>query len=905
MKNRIPTAGAWPGVAAVKLVMMLFFFIPRTDAQVVITTAGTTYTQDFNSLASSGSGIAWADNSTITGWYVDETTYNTSSGATTAGALYSFGNGSNSERALGSLASAATSTVYFGVRIKNNACNPITSVNISYTGEQWRCANTNTQTLDFQYQLDATAITGGTWTDFSALSFTCQQTCTSGALDGNNVSNRVAISGTMNVTINPGQELWLRWKDSDDSGSDHALGIDDLSIAFNGSTDCFVRSLASGNWNNLSSWERSADSATWSPATAIPDFLSGKIFIRNGNSITITSSISIDQLTVDTGATLIYGDNAGSFITFQNGSGTDLTLNGAFEDNGPNAITWNNSATWTMGSNATLIRTRSTSSDNWRDSYEGGISNITATANWILRKVSSDNPSLTTIGGMHYPNLTIENNTASAWITTAGTSFTGSSSFPTIKGNFSIGGNGTSTVNFLNDCRNVSPVMILGDLTVKPGSTFRNYGTGIELRGNLQCDGTITYDSDHSRMLFLSGNTNQSVSGNGSIGILQMKINKPSGSLTLNKSITADSLVSFVKGNIMTATSNLLIIANNAIVSGASDSSYADGPVRKNGSTDFTFPVGKDGKYRPISIGSLSSTDTFTAEYFHNDPNTIPSNTTLLDTGIDHVSSCEYWELERTGTVTAQVNLSWNSFSCGVTSLSELLVSKWNATQWSNLGNGGTSGNTTEGSIFNAGTVNSFGFFTLGSSTGNGTNPLPITLLNFSASYNGRSVKIEWETGDEINTDYFLLEKTDDFENFESVTMVKAAGNSSTPLHYQTEDPYPFRGDSWYRLRTIDLDGRSQRSENIHIHIPENEGTYIVRNPSSGKEIILHSPFFTEGACTISIIETDGRICQAETIPSQQEMTHIVKLNASLTSGMYFLKLTSGYKQLFFQLVIA
>ena len=187
--------------------------------------------------------------------------------------------------------------------------------------------------------------------------------------------------------------------------------------------------------------------------------------------------------------------------------------------------------------------------------------------------------------------------------------------------------------------------------------------------------------------------------------------------------------------------------------------------------------------------------------------------------------------------------------------------------------------------------------------------------INFNASKAARSDKVQDTVDYKTMTkkiikhvevsEYFLLEKTDDFENFESVTMVKAAGNSSTPLHYQTEDPYPFRGDSWYRLRTIDLDGRSQRSENIHIHIPENEGTYIVRNPSSGKEIILHSPFFTEGACTISIIETDGRICQAETIPSQQEMTHIVKLNASLTSGMYFLKLTSGYKQLFFQLVIA
>jgi len=88
----------------------------------------------------------------------------------------------------------------------------------------------------------------------------------------------------------------------------------------------------------------------------------------------------------------------------------------------------------------TLLRTRSTSSNNWRDHYENGISSIPATANWIIRKTGTDSPILSSVGGMYYPNLTIENTSASSWTTGTNSGFTGSADYPRIKGNFDIGG---------------------------------------------------------------------------------------------------------------------------------------------------------------------------------------------------------------------------------------------------------------------------------------------------------------------------------------------------------------------------------------------------------------------------------------------------------------------------------
>jgi endonuclease/exonuclease/phosphatase family metal-dependent hydrolase len=61
-------------------------------------------------------------------------------------------------------------------------------------------------------------------------------TANAGALDGNQTANRqilayVALPG---VAVPPGHEVFLRWFDPNDSGTDHGLALDDLTVSFNG-----------------------------------------------------------------------------------------------------------------------------------------------------------------------------------------------------------------------------------------------------------------------------------------------------------------------------------------------------------------------------------------------------------------------------------------------------------------------------------------------------------------------------------------------------------------------------------------------------------------------------------------------------------------------------------------------
>ncbi|MBE9122306.1 hypothetical protein IQ269_16215 [Tychonema sp. LEGE 07199] len=202
-----------------------------------INLTATTYTQNFNTLANSGS----TSNSMPTGWEFLEsglsanTTYGINDGTSGTGNTYSYGTGINTERSLGGLRSNAL-TPTFGVGFTNNTGSTIASLSLNYFGEQWRLGNANrTDRLDFQYSLDATSVPTGNWTDFDSLDFSSLVTTGSvRSLDGNAAANRTNLTGTISgLNIANGQTFYLRWQDFDASGADDGLAIDDFSLTPN------------------------------------------------------------------------------------------------------------------------------------------------------------------------------------------------------------------------------------------------------------------------------------------------------------------------------------------------------------------------------------------------------------------------------------------------------------------------------------------------------------------------------------------------------------------------------------------------------------------------------------------------------------------------------------------------
>ncbi|HMR45744.1 MAG TPA: T9SS type A sorting domain-containing protein [Bacteroidia bacterium] len=191
-----------------------------------------------------------------------------------------------------------------------------------------------------------------------------------------------------------------------------------------------------------------------------------------------------------------------------------------------------------------------------------------------------------------------------------------------------------------------------------------------------------------------------------------LMLNKSGGSATLATALAVSGTVTFAKGTLTTTSSNLLTINNGGTVSGASDSSYIDGPVKKIGNSAFVFPTGKGNSCRAIGISAPSNTtDAFTGEYF---AGALPNDPNARQSGIDYINGSNYWNLARnTGSSQVKVTLSWNRYS-SVFDSSKVKLARWNGTQWSDLGTVALSGDRTVGSATNASNLNSFGNFTLG-----------------------------------------------------------------------------------------------------------------------------------------------------------------------------------------------
>lgn len=197
---------------------------------------GTAFREDFNTLVNTGSS------STLpSGWFISESgtsatvngQYAAGTGSSNAGDTYSFGAAGSTDRSLG-VQRSGTNTPTIGAQFTNDTGTTITSLQIAYTGEQWRLGAANRpDRLDFQISFDATSLTTGTWIDVNSLDFTSPTTAgTVGALDGNAAANRTAVSGTYDILagIPAGASFWIRWLDFDASGADDGMGIDDFSI---------------------------------------------------------------------------------------------------------------------------------------------------------------------------------------------------------------------------------------------------------------------------------------------------------------------------------------------------------------------------------------------------------------------------------------------------------------------------------------------------------------------------------------------------------------------------------------------------------------------------------------------------------------------------------------------------
>jgi hypothetical protein len=176
-------------------------------------------------------------------------------------------------------------------------------------------------------------------------------------------------------------------------------------------------------------------------------------------------------------------------------------------------------------------------------------------------------------------------------------------------------------------------------------------------------------------------------------------------------------------------------------------------------------------------------------------------------------------------------------------------------------------------------------------------NPLPITLVNFTASdINNEYVYLQWATAMEVNNDRFEIERSTNGVDFQRIATVKAFGNSDITRYYTTRDANPVQGINYYRLKQVDLDGKFTNSPIRLVNFGKLSGPITYPNPTTsffnivaGAEAIQSVSVYTPQGKLIKQVEnSEGASSLKISLDRQAAGVYVVRI--STVTQVYYQK---------------
>jgi hypothetical protein len=418
----------------------------------------------------------------------------------------------------------------------------------------------------------------------------------------------------------------------------------------------YFRSAATGNWSANATWQSSHDGSTnWITATATPDNNANTITI-NSHTITVTASVSIDQATVSSGGTIIV--NSGQTLTINDGSGTDLTIDGtvqlagSFASGASSTITVNgtfenqvNSASFSAGSGTMTIAGGGIFKEN---GYTGGavisFTNVSFTtgqgvsggylyiALGPLRIPTSNAGNVTwnttgTGGSFLNGNTTITGNLTVINTSGINNGSGGTARTLTISGNLDIqggeydvqaspGGSGGNQITTVN-----------GNVTISGGKLYASSGSASGGSGTLNIKGNLSHSAGEigvsssgspSGSLVFNGSSAQAISTIGFSNSIPVTVSNSAG-VTLNSDLS-------LSGTLALSAGGLIVAANKTLTNGSTCTFTSSGTLTIAGTLINTGTL-------TVTSGTITVNNGGT--FVHNATTGIstPLNNTTLSTG--------------------------------------------------------------------------------------------------------------------------------------------------------------------------------------------------------------------------------------------------------------------------------
>lgn len=173
--------------------------------------------------------------------------------------------------------------------------------------------------------------------------------------------------------------------------------------------------------------------------------------------------------------------------------------------------------------------------------------------------------------------------------------------------------------------------------------------------------------------------------------------------------------------------------------------------------------------------------------------------------------------------------------------------------------------------------------------------PLPIELLSFTAEReDDRTVRLDWATTQEVNNDYFIIQKRMPDGIFGEVGRTVGAGTTSEPQYYRHYDRTPMQAVNYYRLRQVDFDGTFSYSSVVEVKM-DNKDLLAYPNPTNDL-LFFQLPADMKGYVQANLFDIQGRLVRSDSWALPMQDSPALKMG-DLPPGTYFYQVQSHLYQ--------
>ena len=176
--------------------------------------------------------------------------------------------------------------------------------------------------------------------------------------------------------------------------------------------------------------------------------------------------------------------------------------------------------------------------------------------------------------------------------------------------------------------------------------------------------------------------------------------------------------------------------------------------------------------------------------------------------------------------------------------------------------------------------------------------PLDVKLTSFTATLVNHNTLLKWETETEINNDYFVIERSENGVNFNSIATQQGNGTTSTKSYYSYTDVLNTNAKIlYYRLKSVDNTGKFTYSNIIAIRLDGgiNVNKFSVYPNPTVNNVKISLTSSSDAETVVRVISLDGKVVMVRNVKVQKgDNVIVISEFERLQKGTYVCEITTS-----------